>query len=74
MFEDFEIEIHCPECDTGMDVKLSQIAREESVACPHCKKNINLKPDPKPGREEVQKINESFDGINQAIRKRIANS
>ncbi len=34
MFEYFEIEIHCPECDAGLEVKLSQIAREESVPAP----------------------------------------
>jgi len=46
MFEDFEIEIHCPECDAELEVKLSQIAGEESVTCPCCKKSIGLKPTP----------------------------
>ncbi|MGA3094254.1 MAG: hypothetical protein ABSD79_02570 [Dehalococcoidales bacterium] len=69
MFEDFEIEIHCPECDAELEVKLSQIAGEESVTCPCCKKSIGLKPDPKPGPEEVKKVDGSFESINQTIRK-----
>ena len=69
MFEYFEIEIHCPECDAELEVKLSQIAREKSVTCPCCKKSIGLKPDPKPGSEEMKKIDGSFESINQTIRK-----
>ena len=74
MFEDFEIEIHCPECDAGLEVKLSQIAREESVTCPGCKRIIAMKPDPKPSPEEAKKIGQSFDSINQAMRKLKENS
>ena len=69
MFEDFEIEIHCPECDAELEVKLSQIAGEESVTCPCCKKSIGLKPDSKPDPEEVKKVDRSFESINQTIRK-----
>jgi uncharacterized Zn finger protein (UPF0148 family) len=69
MHEDIEIEIHCPVCDTEMEVKLSQIAREETVTCPACQKNIGLKPDPKPGPEELKKLNESLEKINRAARR-----
>ena len=71
---DLEIEIYCPDCDAGMNVMLSQIAREESVTCPCCKKIIEMKPDPKPSPEEAKKISKSFDNINQAIRKIKQNS
>jgi len=57
-----------------MNVMLSQIAREESVTCPCCKKIIEMKPDPKPSPEEAKKISKSFDNINQAIRKIKQNS
>ena len=71
---DLEIEIHCPDCDAGMNVMLGQIAREESVTCPCCKKIIGMKPDPKPGPEEVKEVEKSFDDINQAMRKLKGNS
>ena len=45
MYEDIEIQIHCPGCDMEMDVKLSQIAAEECISCPGCGKQIQLKPD-----------------------------
>jgi len=51
VFEDFEIQIHCPDCDAEIEVKISQIAREESVTCPCCKKIIGMKPDTKPSPE-----------------------
>ncbi|RJO62915.1 MAG: hypothetical protein C4542_01410 [Dehalococcoidia bacterium] len=66
---DLEIEIHCPDCDAAMNVMLSQIAREESVTCPACKKVIHMKPDPKPSPEETKKLSQSFESINQAMRK-----
>ena len=47
MYEDIEIQIHCPECDLEMDVKLGQIAREECMTCRGCGKQIQLKPDEK---------------------------
>ena len=49
MFEDIEIEIHCPNCDAELEVMLGQIARSESVTCPGCHKPIELRPDPKSG-------------------------
>jgi predicted Zn finger-like uncharacterized protein len=67
MYEDFEIEIHCPHCDAEQEVRLSQIAREEKVPCYRCKQIIELKPDPKPGAAEMQKVDDSFDIIKQAI-------
>ena len=45
MFDDIEIEIHCPECDMEIDVKLSQIARQERVTCRGCGNEIQLEPD-----------------------------
>jgi hypothetical protein len=74
MFEDFEIEIHCPDCDTGMYVMLSQIAREETMTCPCCKKIIQMKPDPKPTPEQEKEMNKSFESVNQAMRKIKGNS
>ncbi len=69
MFEDFEIEIHCPHCDAEQEVKISQIAREEKVLCYRCQKIIALKPDPKPAHEETQKLDDTFDIIKQTIGK-----
>lgn len=69
MFEDFEVEIHCPDCDAEMEVKLSQIAREESVPCPCCKRVIQMKPDPKPTPKHEKAMNKSFERVNQALRK-----
>jgi len=50
-------------------LRLSQIAKEESITCPGCQKSIGLKPDEKPGTEEAKKLDESFESINQTIRK-----
>jgi len=61
---DLEIEIHCPDCDTAMNVMLSQIAREEAVTCPGCKRIIAMKPDAKPGPDEIKAIDKSFESIN----------
>jgi uncharacterized paraquat-inducible protein A len=69
MFEDFEIEIHCPDCDTAMTVMLGQIAREESVTCPCCKKVIHMKPDPEPTPEQAKEVEKFFDSIDEAVRK-----
>ncbi len=74
MYEDFEIEIHCPHCDAEQEVRLSQIAREEKVPCYRCKQIIELKPDPKPCAEEMQKVEDSFDIIKQTIGKLKGNS
>ncbi|MCL1885336.1 MAG: hypothetical protein FWF98_01005 [Dehalococcoidia bacterium] len=67
MFEDFEIEIHCPECDAELEVKLSQIKRQESVSCPGCRKNIDLRPDEAPSSAETQAVDDSFANIRQTI-------
>ena len=66
---DLEIEIHCPHCDAAMNVMLSQIAREESVTCPGCKRIIAMKPDPKPGPEDIKVLGKSLDTINETMRK-----
>ncbi|MCL2141030.1 MAG: hypothetical protein FWH42_05140 [Dehalococcoidia bacterium] len=42
---DFEIEIHCPQCDGELEVKLSQIKKQEIISCPACHRPIELKPD-----------------------------
>jgi hypothetical protein len=73
MHEDFEIEIHCPDCDAAMEVKLSQIATKELVTCPGCTRKIQLQPDPKPGPEELHTIDESLKNINQKLRARKEN-
>jgi uncharacterized paraquat-inducible protein A len=66
---DLEIEIHCPYCDSGINVMLSQIAREESVNCRACKKVIHMKPDPKPSQEETIKVIKSLEDINLSVQK-----
>jgi len=63
---DLEIEIHCPDCDAAMNVMLSQIAREEAVTCPGCKKVIHMKPDPTP---EGKTAENPFDVINRAMHR-----
>ena len=67
--KDLEIEIHCPDCDAAINVMLSQIAKEESVTCPACKRIIAMKPDPKPSPEDAKVLERSFDSINQAMRE-----
>jgi predicted Zn finger-like uncharacterized protein len=67
--EDLELEIHCPHCDSGMNVMLSQIAREETVKCRACKKPIHMKPDPKPSQEEKIRVIKSLEDINLAVKK-----
>lgn len=66
---DLEIEIHCPDCDAAMNVMLSQIAREETKICPCCRKAIHMRPDPKPGPEDVKILGKSLDAINETMRK-----
>ena len=67
MFEDFEIEIHCPECDVALDVKLSQIKQHESITCPECHKTICMKPDEAPSAAETQAVENSFGDIRKSI-------
>jgi hypothetical protein len=67
--KDIQIEIHCPDCDTGMNVMLSQIAREETVICPSCKRAIHMKPDPKPTPEQEAETRRAIEKLNQALRK-----
>jgi len=67
--KDLEIEIHCPHCDSGMNVMLSQIAREETVHCRSCKKPIHMKPDPKPSQEEKIRVIKSLEDINLSMKK-----
>ncbi len=67
--KDIELEIHCPHCDSGMNVMLSQIAREETVHCHSCKKPIHMKPDPKPSQEEKIRVIKSLGDINTAMKK-----
>ncbi len=67
--KDLELEIHCPHCDSGMNVMLSQIAREETVTCHSCKKFIHMKPDPKPSQEEKIQVIKSLEGVNLAMKK-----
>ena len=69
MFEDFEIEIHCPGCDTAMDVKLSQIAKKEKVTCPCCKHTIGLKPDAKSDPDKAKDADKPFESIQQTLNK-----
>jgi len=63
--EDFEIEIHCPECDAEIDVKLSQIKHQVTVSCPQCHMNIQMKPDNPPGTYETQTAEGTFTNILQ---------
>ena len=67
---DIQIEIHCPDCGTGMHVMISQIAREETVTCPSCKRDIHMKPDPKPTPEEERATQEGLLKLNEALRKK----
>lgn len=67
--KDLEIEIHCPHCDSGMNVMLSQIAREETVHCRSCKESIHMKPDPKPSQEEKIRVIKSLEDISIAMNK-----
>jgi uncharacterized paraquat-inducible protein A len=65
--EDFEIEIHCPECDSELEVRLGQIKRLETIICPRCKTNIQMQPDGTPNATETQTMEDSFASIRQAI-------
>jgi uncharacterized Zn finger protein (UPF0148 family) len=67
---DIQIEIHCPDCDTGMPVMISQIKNEETVTCPSCKRDIHMKPDPKPTPEEERQMQEAMMKLNQALREK----
>jgi len=67
LFEDFEIEIHCPECDAELEVKLSQIKLQKNIPCPECHKNIGLKPDESPSTSKTQDTDDSLASIKQIL-------
>ncbi len=64
---DFQIEIHCPHCQEPMHVMLGQIKREEKVPCVHCKKIIEMRPDPKPTPEEEAAYKKTMEALKQRL-------
>ena len=67
MLEKSEIEVSCPECKREFKVTLKQVANEEKVTCPGCRKRIHLKDSDGSVRKSLQSVDKELKKLKNSL-------
>ena len=68
MLDNSKIQISCPECNTQFQVRLIQVANEETVTCPGCHKQINLVDKDKTVRKSLKDTDKAIEDLQKSLK------
>jgi peptide subunit release factor 1 (eRF1) len=63
------VEIPCPECNYKNKVSLKDIAKEKTIICRGCKKQIKLTDGEKSTKRTIKSVNNSMNEFNNTIKR-----